>query len=128
MINLLNPQGPIGAAEKSILIDSMAIMLPTMVAIFGFVWWFRASNRKARYLPDFEYSGRIELIVWAIPALVVMLLTCGRWRFAASARWWRERHCERSEAIQKATRKTGLLRRIRLRPKAGFGGQESSSQ
>jgi cytochrome o ubiquinol oxidase subunit 2 len=83
MMNLLDPQGPIGAAEKSILIDSMAIMLaivlPTMVAIFGFAWWFRASNRKARYLPDFEYSGRIELIVWAIPALVVMLLSGVAW-------------------------------------------------
>jgi hypothetical protein len=27
-----------------------------------------------------------------------------------------------------AQRKDGLLRRIRLRPKAGFGGQEGSSQ
>ena len=75
---ILGPQGPIGAAEKSILIDSIAIMLaivaPTIVAIFGFAWWFRASNTKARHLPDWAYSGRIELVVWAIPALVVMLL------------------------------------------------------
>ena len=24
-------------------------------------WWFRASNARARYLPDWDYSGRIEL-------------------------------------------------------------------
>jgi len=74
----LDPQGPISRAEKSILIDSLAIMLaivaPTIVAIFGFAWWFRASNRKARYQPNWAYSGQIELVVWAIPALVVTLL------------------------------------------------------
>jgi hypothetical protein len=52
---ILGPQGPIGAAEKSILIDSVAIMLaivaPTIAAIFAFAWWFRASNSKARHLP-----------------------------------------------------------------------------
>jgi len=82
-MNILDPQGPIGAAEKSILIDSVAIMLaiviPTIVATFGFAWWFRASNTKAKYLPEWEYSGRIELIVWAIPALVVMLLGGVTW-------------------------------------------------
>jgi cytochrome o ubiquinol oxidase subunit 2 len=80
---ILGPQGPIGAAEKSILIDSIAIMLaivaPTIVAIFAFAWWFRASNAKARHLPEWAYSGRIELVVWAIPALVVMLLGGVAW-------------------------------------------------
>jgi cytochrome o ubiquinol oxidase subunit 2 len=80
---ILEPQGPIGAAEKSILIDSIAIMLaivaPTILAIFAFAWWFRASNTRARYLPEWEYSGRIELVVWAIPALVVMLLGGVAW-------------------------------------------------
>jgi cytochrome o ubiquinol oxidase subunit 2 len=82
-IGILDSHGPIGAAEKSILIDSVAIMLaivaPTIVAIFGFAWWFRASNSRARYLPHWAYSGRIELVVWAIPALVVMLLGGVTW-------------------------------------------------
>jgi cytochrome o ubiquinol oxidase subunit II len=82
-IGILTPQGPIGAAEKSILIDSTGIMLaivvPTIVAIFGFAWWFRASNTRALYLPEWAYSGRIELVVWAIPALVVMLLGGVTW-------------------------------------------------
>jgi hypothetical protein len=32
------------------------------------------------------------------------------------------------QSIAAASRKSGLPRRIRLRPKAGFGGQERSSQ
>ncbi len=80
---ILVPHGSVGQAEKMILIDSMAIMLaiviPTIVATFLFAWWYRASNKKARYLPDWAYSGRIELVVWGIPALVVMLLGGVAW-------------------------------------------------
>ncbi len=61
-----------GQAERTILIDSLAIMLaivvPTILATFAFAWWFRASNTRARYRPDWEYSGAIELVVWSIPA------------------------------------------------------------
>jgi cytochrome o ubiquinol oxidase subunit II len=80
---VLDPQGVIGQAEKMILIDSLAIMLaivvPTIAATFAFAWWFRASNERARYLPDWAYSGRIELIVWGIPLLVIMLLGGVAW-------------------------------------------------
>lgn len=75
---ILDPIGPVAAAEKTILINSTAIMLaiiiPTMIATVAFAWWFRRGNTKAKYLPDWEYSGAIELVVWAIPALTIMLL------------------------------------------------------
>ena len=75
---ILDPVGPVAAAEKQILINSTAIMLaiiiPTMVATVAFAWWFRRGNSKATYLPDWEYSGAIEMVVWAIPALTIMLL------------------------------------------------------
>jgi hypothetical protein len=82
-MNILDPQGPIGVAERTILIDSVAIMLaivlPTVIAILGFAFWFRASNARAFYWPNWEYSGRIELVVWAIPALTVILLGGVAW-------------------------------------------------
>ncbi|THD57509.1 ubiquinol oxidase subunit II [Phenylobacterium sp.] len=75
---VLDPQGPVGAGEKLILLDAVAIMLvivvPVIVATLAFAWWFRASNARARYLPDWSFSGRIELIIWSIPALVIMFL------------------------------------------------------
>ena len=75
---VLDPQGPVGAGEKLILLDALAIMLaiviPVIVATLAFAWWFRASNHRARYLPDWDFSGRIELVVWSIPALVIMFL------------------------------------------------------
>jgi cytochrome o ubiquinol oxidase subunit 2 len=75
---VLSPAGPIGAADRTILLDALAIMLaivvPTILAILAFAWWFRDSNTHARRQPTFAYSGRIELIVWSIPALVVFFL------------------------------------------------------
>ncbi len=75
---LLSPAGPVAAAERTILLDSVAIMLvivvPTIAATIAFAWWFRAGNSRARYLPAWEYSGELELLVWSIPALVVLFL------------------------------------------------------
>ncbi|MDB5360413.1 MAG: cyoA [Rhodospirillales bacterium] len=75
---VLDPQGPIASAEKTILFNSLGIMLaivvPTILATLGVAWWFRASNLRAKYLPDWEYSGRIEMVVWSIPAMTVLLL------------------------------------------------------
>jgi cytochrome o ubiquinol oxidase subunit 2 len=75
---VLDPQGPVGASEKLILFDALAIMLviviPTIAATLAFAWWFRASNTRAVYRPDWAYSGTLELIVWAIPALVITFL------------------------------------------------------
>jgi cytochrome o ubiquinol oxidase subunit II len=75
---VLDPAGPIGAAEKLILFDALAIMLaivvPTIVCIVAFAWYYRATNKSAEYAPQWAYSGRLELIVWSIPALVVMFL------------------------------------------------------
>jgi cytochrome o ubiquinol oxidase subunit II len=75
---VLDPHGPVGQAERLILLDSLAIMLvivvPVIAATLGFAWWFRASNTRAHYWPDWAFSGHLELIVWAIPALVITFL------------------------------------------------------
>jgi cytochrome o ubiquinol oxidase subunit II len=75
---VLDPRGPVGVSTRLILIDSVAIMLviviPVIIATFVFAWWFRASNSHATYRPDWAFSGQLELIVWAIPALVITFL------------------------------------------------------
>jgi cytochrome o ubiquinol oxidase subunit II len=82
-MNLLDPQGPVAAANSTILVDSVFIMLtivvPTIAAILGFAWWYRASNPRAHYQPDFVYSGRVEMVVWSIPALTIILLGGVAW-------------------------------------------------
>lgn len=80
---VLNPKGPIADGNATLLVDSVAIMLvivvPTIVATLAAAWWYRSSNTRAQYLPDWEYSGQLELIVWAIPLLTIMLLGGVTW-------------------------------------------------
>jgi cytochrome o ubiquinol oxidase subunit 2 len=75
---VIDPQGPVGAAEWTITLDAIVIMLgiviPTILVAYFFAWRYRASNERAQYRPDWAYSGRLELIVWAIPLLVIMFL------------------------------------------------------
>ena len=80
---VLDPRGPIAASEKSILLNSLGIMLavviPTIVATLAFAWWFRRGNTRAVFRPEWSYSGQIELVVWAIPMMVVLLLGSIAW-------------------------------------------------
>jgi cytochrome o ubiquinol oxidase subunit II len=80
---VLDPKGPVAAAERLIMFNStgimLAIVIPTILATLGVAWWFRSSNTRARYLPDFDYSGRLELLVWSIPIMTILLVGGVAW-------------------------------------------------
>jgi len=80
---VLDPKGPIAAAERLIMLNStgimLAIVIPTILATLGVAWWFRSSNKRAHYLPDFDYSGRLELLVWSIPIMTILLVGGVAW-------------------------------------------------
>ena len=76
--SVLNPLGPVGRDDATILIDAtlimLAIVIPTILLAFWMAWRYRASNTKAEYLPYWSYSGRIEAVVWSIPTLTIMFI------------------------------------------------------
>jgi cytochrome o ubiquinol oxidase subunit II len=80
---ILDPRGPIAWAERLLLINSTAIMLvvvvPVIVATLAFAWWYRASNPRASRQSAGDYEGRIEFVIWSIPALIVILLSGVIW-------------------------------------------------
>ena len=80
---VLDPKGPIAVAELQILLNALGIMLaiviPVILATLGVAFWFRASNERARYRPNFAYSGRLEMLVWSIPAMTVFLVGGVAW-------------------------------------------------
>ena len=80
---VLDAAGPVSAGERTILLNSVVIMLviviPTIIATLGFAWWYRADKPRGRYLPDWAYSGRVELVVWSIPILVILFLSGVIW-------------------------------------------------
>jgi cytochrome o ubiquinol oxidase subunit II len=80
---VLDPKGPIASAQRLILFNStgimFAIVIPTMLATLAVAYWFRSSNTRAFYLPDFNYSGRLEILVWSIPIMTVLLVGGVAW-------------------------------------------------
>ncbi len=75
---VLDPKGPVGEGDATILMNAVAIMLvivvPTILLAFWMAWRYRASNTSATYRPQWAYSGRIEAVVWSIPILTIMFL------------------------------------------------------
>jgi len=81
---LLDPKGPIALAQRDLLFDAFCVMLivviPVFVMAFLFARRYRASNTKAAYTPNWSYSGRIDAVVWLIPAVIVVALGTLLWR------------------------------------------------
>src|SRR6201998_2393438 len=75
---VMDSRGPIAEAERLLLFNSTAIMLvvvvPVIVATLAFAWWYRSSNPRATRSLGEAYEGRVEFVVWSIPALTVILL------------------------------------------------------
>ena len=77
------PKGPVGSQEKQLLLEALIPMLmvitPIILLTLWFAWWFRASNARAKYRPQWEYSGAIEFSIWMIPMLVILFLGSLAW-------------------------------------------------
>src|SRR4029077_14904119 len=82
-VALLDPMGPIAAQEKSIIILATCLMLVVVVPVIPltilFAWRYRASNTAAKFMPDWEHSTRIELVVWLVPCLIIAVLGTVTW-------------------------------------------------
>jgi len=80
---LLNPKGPIGEAERSVIYIAIALMLIVVIPVFAmtiwFPWKYRASNTRATYSPKWSYSGKIDLFIWLIPLAIITALAILVW-------------------------------------------------
>ena len=81
---LLDPKGPVGHDEKSLILTAFALMLlvvvPVIVMTIAFAWRYRASNTKATYKPKWSHSTTLEAIVWSVPLIIVAILSVITWK------------------------------------------------
>jgi cytochrome o ubiquinol oxidase subunit II len=81
---LLDPKGSVGAAEKSLIATATGAMLlvvvPVILLTLFFAWRYRASNRHAVYAPKWAHSTAIEVVVWTIPAIIILFLGVLTWK------------------------------------------------
>jgi cytochrome o ubiquinol oxidase subunit 2 len=70
--------GPVSGTIRELLITAASVMLIVVIPVYlltiGFAWRYRASNRSARYAPDWAYSPRIDFVIWAVPTLIIVAL------------------------------------------------------
>jgi cytochrome o ubiquinol oxidase subunit 2 len=79
----LDPKGPITLAERQLLFDAVSIMMIVIVPVFVmsalFTWRYRGTNRNARYTPNLAYYWPVEILVWGVPAAIIVWLGFHLW-------------------------------------------------
>jgi cytochrome o ubiquinol oxidase subunit 2 len=82
-MEVLTPKGDIGAHEKSLILIALGLMaivaIPVIAMTLWFPWRYRSGNKKATYAPNWSHSTRIELVVWTIPAIIIVILAAITW-------------------------------------------------
>ena len=75
---LFDPKGPIGEAERFVIIAAIVLMALVVIPVFLMAFWFprkyRASNTDATYMPKWGYSWKIDLAMWTVPLAIVIVL------------------------------------------------------
>ncbi|CAI0859178.1 cytochrome o ubiquinol oxidase subunit II [Serratia ficaria] len=81
---LMNPKGAIGVEQRTLIITAIALMLivviPVIFMAFAFAWKYRASNKNAKYSPNWAHSNKIEAVVWTIPIIIIAILGTITWK------------------------------------------------
>ncbi|WP_448151409.1 ubiquinol oxidase subunit II [Labrys miyagiensis] len=80
---VLAPSGDIAAQQRDLLVFStflmLVIIIPVMALTVLFAWRYRQSNKAARYEPDWDHSTQLELVIWAAPLLIIIVLGAITW-------------------------------------------------
>lgn len=83
-LDLLNPKGSVGAAERDLIATStwamLIVVIPVIAMTLLFAWRYRASNKSAEYRPNWSHSTGIEIAIWTIPTLIILFLGVLTWK------------------------------------------------
>lgn len=81
---LFDSKGAVGIAQRDLIIICISLMLivviPAIVLSLVFAWRYRASNKSAKYTPDWAHSTKIEIVVWGVPLIIIAILAAIVWK------------------------------------------------
>jgi len=81
--SFLDPKGPIAAAQKthfiSVTLYSMIAAGPVFILVPYILWRYRYKNKKAKYTPNWDFSGLLDSIMWGVPFLIIIVLSSQLW-------------------------------------------------
>ncbi|MBB3323758.1 cytochrome o ubiquinol oxidase subunit 2 [Atlantibacter sp. RC6] len=58
----------------------LIVVIPAIVMAIGFAWKYRATNKDAKYSPNWSHSNKVEAVVWTIPILIIIFLAVLTWK------------------------------------------------
>ncbi|NNM60262.1 MAG: ubiquinol oxidase subunit II [Legionellales bacterium] len=80
---VLNPKGVVAVDEKHLLITALLLMLtivlPVIILTAVISRRYRASNKEAKYSPDWSHSYVLEAIWWGVPIIIISILATITW-------------------------------------------------
>jgi cytochrome o ubiquinol oxidase subunit 2 len=80
---LLHPAGAVAKQQGHLIVVSTLLMLIVIVPVIAltalFAWRYRKSNTRATYTPDWDHSTQLELVIWAVPLLIIIALGAVTW-------------------------------------------------
>lgn len=84
-VAVLNPKGQIASQQRDLMIIATLLMLivviPVFILTFLISWRYREGNhRKTTYTPDHDSSHALEAIWWAIPFIIIVVLSGIIWK------------------------------------------------
>lgn len=82
-IAVLNPKGEVAEKERNLLVFTtalaMVVIVPVYIMTFAIAWKYRASNKRAKYTPDWDGNSKLEFAWWAIPCAIILILSIITW-------------------------------------------------
>jgi cytochrome o ubiquinol oxidase subunit 2 len=58
----------------------LIVVLPVIFMTVFFAWRYRAGNERAVCAPDWSYGPKLEMLIWAVPFMIVVFLGALCWR------------------------------------------------
>ncbi|WP_299897307.1 cytochrome ubiquinol oxidase subunit II [uncultured Ruegeria sp.] len=83
--SFMDPQGPIAAIQKTHLLRATALIMVAVVPVLVLVplialRYRRRKNSSAAYRPEWDFSAKLEFLMWGVPVLIVALLSFYLWK------------------------------------------------
>ena len=79
----INPAGPIAEALRDHLIFIVVVMsvviVPLFIALPWTLWRYRLRTKSGSYQPNWEFSWPLEILIWGLPAVIVVILGWNLW-------------------------------------------------
>ncbi|MBP1749296.1 MAG: cytochrome bo3 quinol oxidase subunit 2 [Deltaproteobacteria bacterium] len=79
---VFDPKGPVGDANRFVIMVAIALMLIVVIPVFILGFWFSFKYRaggRALYRPNWSYSAAIDLVIWLVPIAIVTALGTLTW-------------------------------------------------